>query len=103
MKKVVIFSGLAIALMASCKDKEVTPPATPPPVENPAPAPAPRPQTESSSTTTTTTTTTAAAPEDPDGTSVSIGNGGVSIKSKNGDSKNDVIVTKKEVTIERKN
>jgi len=99
MKKLILMSGLAIVMMASCKQKEEpVPPATPPPVEDPAPPPTPRPVTQ--------TPPPAVPPtppvEDPDGTSVSVGSEGISVKNKNGDAKNNVTISRKKTEMEIK-
>jgi len=94
--KALIVAGLAVVLLASCKKEAPMPPATPPPVENPAPPPAPKPQT------TTTTVVTPPVPEkEKDGTAVSIGADGISVKNKKGEKENNVILTKEksEITV----
>jgi len=93
--------GLAITLLASCKQKEEpVPPVTPPPVEDPAPPPTPQPQATPSTTTTTTTTTV--EEKEPDGTSISLGKDGISVKNQDGDKKNNVIITNKKKEVEIK-
>ena len=98
MKKLIMMSGLAILLMASCKDNEKPLPPPPPPVENPAPPVTPEPQTPVNPVKTT-TTTRSVEEENPDGTSVSINGDGVSFKNKNGEKQNDVTVSKKKTEL----
>lgn len=93
MKKVILMSGLAMLLLASCKkDAPVAPevPATPP-VENPAPPPPPKPQAA--------VPAPPPAPVEKDGTSVSLDENGVNVSTKKGenDSKVTISKTKKEV------
>lgn len=100
MKKLIIMSGLAVLLMASCKKKEEpVPPPAPPPVEDPAPPPTPEPQTH---TTTTTNVTVEKTVEEPDGTTVNVSSDGVSVQNKNGDAKNNVTISKKKAEVEIK-
>ncbi len=93
-----MMSGLAVLLMASCKDNEKPLPPPPPPVENPAPPVTPEPQTPVNPVKTT-TTTRSVEEENPDGTSVSINGDGVSFKNKNGEKQNDVTVSKKKTEL----
>jgi len=99
MKKLILMSGLAILMMASCKKKEEPiPPPAPPPIEDPAPPPAPKPVTQ-----TPPATPPPPPVEDTDGTSVSVGSDGISVKNKNGDAKNDITISKKKTAVEIKN
>jgi len=93
MKKVILMSGLAMLLLASCKkDAPVAPdvPPTPPPVENPAPPAAPRPQAQAPAP----APVPATPPTEKDGTSVSVDANGVNVSSKKGDTDNKVIISK---------
>ncbi|MDV6168820.1 hypothetical protein R1T16_10320 [Flavobacterium sp. DG1-102-2] len=96
MKKLIVMSGLAILLMASCKKKEEPVPPPPPPVEDPAPPPAPKPMTQ------TPPATPPPPPVEQDGTSVSVGSDGISVKNKNGEAKNNVTISKKKTEMEFK-
>ena len=93
MKKIVLMTGLALIMLASCKKKEDQIPATPPPVEDPAPPPTPEPQTQ-----TTTTTTTQQVEEDKDGTSITLDSDGMTVESKDGDKENNVQISTKKNT-----
>ena len=97
MKKLLVMSGLAIIIMASCKKKEEPMPPPPPPVEDPAPPPAPKPMTQ---TPPPAVQPPPAPAEDPDGTSVSVGSDGISVKNKKGDAKNNVTISKKKTEME---